>query len=107
MMVTLRPIIQKRHTFQVASLAWSPDGAWLASAGAQQASVCEACSGKIRYAYRSHTLAVVAVAWSPDGSRLACSGNGGAIEVWEQPQRQPGHTIAVFRGHTSHVLALA
>ena len=106
-MVTLHPIIQKRHTFQVASLAWSPDGTLLASAGAQQVSVWEVRSGKTCYTYRSQTLAVVAVAWSPDGSRLACSGNGGEIEVRDQPRRQPGHTLAVFRGHTSHVLALA
>jgi WD40 repeat protein len=79
----------------------------LASGGAQQVSVWDARSGKTLYTYRSQTRAVVAVAWSPDGKRLACSGNGGEIEVWEHPQTPPGGAVALFRGHSGHVFALA
>src|SRR5579871_5963841 len=56
--ITHQNIIQKRHTFGVASLAWSPDGTLIASGGTRQISIRDVRSGKTRFTYRSQTLAV-------------------------------------------------
>ena len=64
---------------QVWSVAWSPDGRWLA-AGSQNLRLWEWVEGRAVLRHTSESLAV-AFAFSPDSKRLAMSRAGGEVTV--------------------------
>jgi WD40 repeat protein len=70
------------------SLAFSPDGRWLASGGLDGlAKIWDAKTGREQATLRGNIGDVWAVAFSPDGKRLATgSGYGetkGEVKVWD------------------------
>ena len=82
----------RTHTQEVCGLAWSPDGAYLAS-GANDNTLCifdgasctttQNCAAK--YTLTDHQAAVKALAWSPHERNLLASGGGTAdrcIKFW-------------------------
>lgn len=58
------------------TLAWAPDGQYLATASGRNVIIFNAQSGLHLYTYAGNTHDVSSLAWSPDGSALA-SGEGG------------------------------
>ncbi len=67
----------------VYSLAWSPDGSTLASAGYGQVKLWDAETNEELRTLEGHTSFVWGVAWSPDGSVLASTGQDGTVRLWD------------------------
>ena len=76
---------EQGHTLAATSVAWSPDGLRLATAGGEgTVKIWEALTGRELLTLRDHVTRVTSVAWSPDGRRLATAGEG-TVKIWDAP----------------------
>jgi hypothetical protein len=86
------------------SLAFSPDGRWIASARrGRSAHVWDASTGREGKQLGGHAHEVVQVALSRDGQRLASGDRAGVVKVWDVAD---GRELAIYRGHTGQVIGL-
>lgn len=107
----------KGHTDIVDTLAFSPDGKALATAGADKGvKLWNPADGKEVKALGTHDGSVYAVAFSPDGKYLASAGAGkdNIVKIWDVKEQKEytqlrGHeqpvTAVVFSGNTDVVTA--
>ena len=90
---------------QIYIVAWSPDGANVASgANDQTVAVWNALTGVNLYPpYTGHSAPVYALAWSPNGQFIASGGNDGTVQVWNATNGTP---ILTYMGHSGSVNAI-
>jgi WD40 repeat protein len=69
------------HLMGVLSLAWSPDGKYIASGSYKIVQIWNAATGAKLTSYLGHTSGVTSVAWSPDGKYIASGSRD--LQVWE------------------------
>jgi WD40 repeat protein len=97
------------HGGEALAVAFSPDGALLASAGGAagrdgDVKVWDTQTGQLRYTRRGFGCHFVhAVAFSPDGAHLACAGN---TEV-KILNAATGEEETSLRGHTARITSIA
>ncbi|GAC1621000.1 MAG: hypothetical protein NVS4B9_12030 [Ktedonobacteraceae bacterium] len=66
------------------TVAWSPNGQYLAIGGNDKAvHVWDSAAKKETLAYYGHTGYVISAAWSPNGHRVASAGVDRSIQVWQ------------------------
>nr|VFK11374.1 MAG: WD40 repeat [Candidatus Kentron sp. LPFa]VFK29398.1 MAG: WD40 repeat [Candidatus Kentron sp. LPFa] len=97
-----RPLRALPHPGRVTCVAWSPDGARLATGGAsknRKVTLWDAGGRRIRV-LGQHGDIVMSVAWSPDGKRLASCSYDRTIRLWDLAGRRVPRT---FSGHTGRV----
>ncbi len=91
----------KRHRWLPISVAVSPDGSTLATAGYDGViHLWEASSGKHVRALVGHNSYVFGIVWSPDGAVLASSGSYDAtVRIWNP---KTGMTLRTLKGHKGY-----
>ncbi len=71
------------HFAPLNDVAWSPDGATIATAADDgSARLFDAATGQQWAALLGHGAAVESVAWSPESTRLVTAGNDGTVKGW-------------------------
>jgi serine/threonine protein kinase/WD40 repeat protein len=94
----------------ITSVAFSPDGKTLAAAGSAASGRCELHAWDLASARPRFTIQgpfrdqFVQLAFSPDGSRITCAGGDPRVGLWDAAS---GKELAVYRGHTANVSAVA
>ncbi|MCP4350837.1 MAG: TIR domain-containing protein, partial [Desulfobacterales bacterium] len=99
-----RAIVQRGHGSNVETLAYSPDGSLIASAGGEGVIfIWQAEKGKILFTLEGHTSGVRSVNFSPDGTRVASGSYDKTVRLWDADNAISLH---VLHGHTSGVTSV-
>jgi WD40 repeat protein/class 3 adenylate cyclase len=89
----------------VNSVAWSPDGRWIATGAVDSAArVWDARTGRLEEVLTGHTGVVTTVDWAPDSRRLVTGGSDGTARVWEFELHPTQGTVEV-EGRQVYLLA--
>ena len=84
------------HTDWVTSLAWSPDGRWLAAGEAGEADgrvvLWDPAKRARQREFQGHKASVIRMSWSPDGSMLASGDQKGKVIIRRLKWRPPKGT---------------
>jgi WD40 repeat protein len=101
---TLLREITGAHSDTVFDLAFTADGALLASAAADKfARVFDVKTGKLVRSFEGHTNHVLGIAWNRTGRTLATAGADDVIKVWSL---ESGQQIRTIPGFTKQATAL-
>lgn len=93
------------HSNAVTSVAFSPDGATLASGSEDKTiEMWKLDAGKRWYTLTGHSDWVTCVAFSPDGATLASGGRDKMIHIWDLNKGKRWYTLT---GHSDRVSAVA
>jgi eukaryotic-like serine/threonine-protein kinase len=93
------------NTSEVLTLAWSPDGTWIAS-GCVDGSVWvwDATTRRTQATYYGHMSEVNTVAWSPDSRQIASGSSDGTVQLWDAAT---GKRLLTWKGHAGSVNTVA
>jgi WD40 repeat protein len=85
------------HEYRVATAAFSPDGARVVTASADDtARVWDAATGQSIGVLKGHEGVVTSAAFSPEGARVVTASEDDTARVWDAAT---GQSIAILKGH--------
>jgi small GTP-binding protein len=95
----------KNHAGWIGRIAWSPDGAFIAS-GSDDRTICvwNPATGELVRKIEGHNDTVFSVAWSHDGWLLASSSDDETVIIWNPAT---GQHVQKLTGHSSGVVHIA
>jgi len=99
--------IQEAHSEGISAVAWSPNGAIIASGSAYSGGpihLWDAASGEGLGKLEGHSSWICDLVFSRDGSRLYSASGDQTIRIWDVEQRQ---CLAILRGSLHEVYGLA
>jgi len=96
--------VLRGHSGPIWALVWSPDGATLASAGADATIRLWGEQLQERAVLRGHTGLVLGLSWHLDGWLLASAGADHSVRLWDSAD---GRVHAVLDGHTGSLAGVA
>lgn len=91
------------HHPGISSIAWSPDGKFLASAGWDNTLKIWSVEGKLLHTLKGHSAPVASVTWSPDGNEIASGSWDETIKIWSSR----GQLLETIEGHQSGIVSIA
>ncbi|GHO66890.1 hypothetical protein KSC_057820 [Ktedonobacter sp. SOSP1-52] len=97
-------LVLDTHIDLITSLAWSPNGLYLASSNGKTVALWDPETSQLLATYTGHRRDVTAVAWSPDGTCLASASSDRTVQIWEAMTRKP---VRMYQEHTDDVFAVA
>ena len=94
------------HQGTVSSVAFSPDGAILASGGTDDKSIklWDVATGQELETLQGHTESVWGLDFSPDGTLLASGSFDHTVRIWDVANRK---SLVILKGHTQEINAVA
>ena len=93
------------HTDAVNTVAWSPNGTYIASGSADNTvRVWEVATGKQLYVYRGHNASVNSIVWSPDSTQIASGSTDKTVQIVDAIPEIIAYT---YRGHTDTVSSVS
>ena len=93
------------HSDSIFGLAYSPEGRWLASCGADKMTkLLNAQTYDIAKLFEGHTHHVLALAWQEDANRLATASSDSTVKLWDI---EKGEAIRTITGFGTEVTSIA
>ncbi|WP_437728676.1 pentapeptide repeat-containing protein [Sorangium sp. So ce861] len=86
------------------AVAFSPDGALLASGHADGLALWDMATGSALRMLQGHSGPVMSIAFSPDGETLASGAKDGTVRLWDI---STGNPLGVLKGHEHAVMSVA
>lgn len=103
--MALRDTFRGQHKDGIWQVAWSPDGATLAS-GSSDGMLClwDLESGRHLHNLKGHIYWVMSLAWSPNGKTLASGSSEHVVRLWDP---YTGKSIRTISGHSGDVYSVS
>lgn len=99
------PYTYRGHTDVVNTVAWSPDGQFIASGSADgSVRIIKAADGSLVNVYTGHTDSVKSVAWSPDSQRIASGSLDETVHIWNATD---GGRVSIYKRDDEGVNSVA
>ena len=94
----LDDILQSGHSSSISTLAFSPNGKWLASGGLDRSVILwNLSTGEQTRKWTSQNFNVTQLVFSPDSKRLMSADDGGIVRGWKLESAEPEYSLNLHK----------